>query len=244
VPRAPGGRGGVLKKAGKNKGFNTPFGKLSDKLKALEQLEHDSKLPAPAEAPPATQRSSSKEEDLGDDEALFLAAMAGAQPLRSEKQVVVREAPLHDDPTEWIQAQEDAEAMASLSDLVSGKGEFKLSDTEEWIDGLAPGVDPRLLRSLKRGEYSVQDHLDLHGEVQESARIKVLSTLSSARARGLRCVLIIHGRGHGSPGGVPVLKTALVRWLSRGELGRQVLCFCTALPSDGGAGAIYVLLRR
>jgi DNA-nicking Smr family endonuclease len=57
-------------------------------------------------------------------------------------------------------------------------------------------------------------------------------------------VLIIHGRGRRSKDQIPVLKERLKVWLSRGRVGRGVLAFCTARPADGGAGALYVLLRK
>ena len=59
-----------------------------------------------------------------------------------------------------------------------------------------------------------------------------------------RTVLIVHGRGLRSPGGLPVLKHAAAQWLSHGIAGGYVLAFATARPSDGGAGAVYVMLRR
>ena len=131
-----------------------------------------------------------------------------------------------------------------LSDLVAGDGTLDVADTDEYIEGLAPGVDRRILGRLRRGEFSVQAHLDLHGMLQDPARHAVRRFLVDARARGLRCVLVIHGRGKNSRDKEPVLKKALVRWLSRGGLGKQILAFCTARPTDGGAGAVYVLLRR
>jgi DNA-nicking Smr family endonuclease len=90
----------------------------------------------------------------------------------------------------------------------------------------------------------VQAHLDLHGLVSDEARPAVEKFLLRARADGRRCVLIIHGRGHGSKEGIPVLKERLKVWLTRGRIGRGVLAFCTARPTDGGAGAVYVLLRK
>ena len=62
--------------------------------------------------------------------------------------------------------------------------------------------------------------------------------------KDLRCVRIVHGRGKNSPGGVPVLKQNLPRWLSRGPARLIVLAYTSALPRDGGAGATYVLIRR
>jgi DNA-nicking Smr family endonuclease len=139
---------------------------------------------------------------------------------------------------------EDAETLARLADLCAGVGPFEISDTDEYIEGAAPGIDRRLVRRLRNGEFSVQAHLDLHGMTREEARVAVDRFVAGARARGLRCVLLIHGRGLNSKDNVPVLKQLLNAWLRRGRLGRGVLAFATARPTDGGAGALYVLLRR
>ena len=90
----------------------------------------------------------------------------------------------------------------------------------------------------------MQAHLDLHGMVRAEARAAVERFLRSSRFAGKRCVIVVHGRGLRSPGGEPVLKKALVRWLSRGALAKQVLAFTSTLSYDGGGGAMYVLLRR
>jgi DNA-nicking Smr family endonuclease len=139
---------------------------------------------------------------------------------------------------------DESEAYAALADLVEGAGAFDSSATDEYIEGLGPGIDKRLLRKLRAGDYAVQAHLDLHGFTSEEARVEVEKFLVAARTDGRRCVLIIHGRGHGSKEGIPVLKERLKVWLTRGRIGRGVLAFCTARPTDGGAGAVYVLLRK
>ena len=78
----------------------------------------------------------------------------------------------------------------------------------------------------------------------EEARVAVDRFLTTAQRNGQRCVLIIHGRGLNSKDQVPVLKTRLAQWLARGSWARLVLAFTSARPCDGGAGALYVLLRR
>jgi DNA-nicking Smr family endonuclease len=138
----------------------------------------------------------------------------------------------------------DDEAYDELGALVAGQGAFDITATDEYVEGLGPGVDRRLLKKLRDGEFAVQGHLDLHGHTSAEARPEVERFLDGARAAQKRCVLIIHGRGHGSKEGVPVLKERLQGWLSRGRIGKGVLAFCTARPADGGAGAVYVLLRR
>lgn len=135
-------------------------------------------------------------------------------------------------------------ALAELDAFVAGTGPFRLDDTTEAVSGLADGVDARLLRQLKRGEYSVEAHLDLHGLTKEEAKQEVALFMRASLVASRRCVLIVHGRGLRSKDQVPVLKEAVVGWLSRGSLSSHVLAFATARPSDGGAGALYVLLRR
>ena len=99
------------------------------------------------------------------------------------------------------------------------------------------------VKKLRRGELSIQAHLDLHGFRREEARQRVAEFISRSHVEGKRCVLIIHGRGLGSRDNIPVLKEKLTSWLTRGAIGKHVLAFTSARPWDGGVGAVYVLLR-
>jgi DNA-nicking Smr family endonuclease len=139
---------------------------------------------------------------------------------------------------------EEAEVLAALSDLVSGVGVFDLTETDEYVEGARVGLDPRLLSRLRRAEFAVQDHIDLHGMIQPDAKRALQEFVLKCSVRGMRTVLVVHGRGLGSPGGRPVLKHAAAQWLSHGEIGAHVHAFATAKAQDGGAGAMYVLLRR
>jgi DNA-nicking Smr family endonuclease len=131
-----------------------------------------------------------------------------------------------------------------LSDLVAGAARFDITDTREYIEGAVVGLDPRLLRRLRRGDFAWQAHLDLHGMTAQEARPEVDRFLAEAVRLGHRCVLVVHGRGRNSKDQTPVLKERLKTWLARGASARIVLAFATARPCDGGAGALYVLLRR
>lgn len=134
--------------------------------------------------------------------------------------------------------------MAALSDLVAGTAAFDIADTTEFVEGAVIGLDPRLVRRLRAGEFAHQAHLDLHGLTAEEARPVVDRFLTEAFRRGYRCVLLIHGRGLNSKDHVPVLKKRVAAWLARGAAARIVLAFTTARQHDGGTGALYVLLRR
>lgn len=172
----------------------------------------------------------------------FQSAMAGVKPINGYDPSLPPEPKLP--VPEPIEDREQAEVMAALRDLVDGDTPFSIFETDEAIEGLAEGVDSRLLRKLKAGEFSIQDHLDLHGLSREQARPVVTSFILDAMAHVKRCLLIIHGRGHGSKDKIPVLKLALTTWLVRSAVRKNILAFCTARPCDGGAGAIYVLLRK
>ena len=139
---------------------------------------------------------------------------------------------------------DEAEALAELADLVSGQGEFDTVWSDEHVEGVASGVDRRLLKKLRRGAFSLRGHLDLHGYTRADARILVKQFLEARRRVGDRCVLIVHGRGLHSKDGIPVLKQAVSSWLYGGGIARMVLAFCSARPEDGGLGALYVLLRK
>ncbi len=177
-----------------------------------------------------------------DEPALFARAMADVVPLAPEARARV------DRPPPAVPARprvsEEAEALAALSDLVAGVARFDVTETREYVEGMVVGLDPRLVRRLRRGDFAWQAHLDLHGMTAAAARAEVERFLLRAVRAGHRCVLIVHGRGLNSKDRTPVLKERLKGWLSRGALARSVLAFASARPCDGGAGALYVLLRR
>ena len=116
--------------------------------------------------------------------------------------------------------------------------------SDEYIEGCVKGFSRKIMKKLKRGELAVQDYVDLHGLTKQEAEEEVKEFLLRSYRTGLKCVLIVHGRGLNSPDSFPVIKEGLARWLGRGPIRRIVLAFSTARPYDGGTGAIYVLLRK
>ena len=217
---------------------NRPLSNLKQALEAPPPA-HEAAPDLPD--PPEAENTPLPTPDPNDDQ-LFFDAMAGVLPMADHSTHLPPEPKLPERPDARL--LEDQEVLATLQDLVTGDRPFSIHETDEAIEGLAEGCDSRLLRKLKRGEYSVQDHLDLHGFSREEARPEVTRFLLGAIAHSKRCVLIIHGRGHGSKDKIPVLKLALRTWLERSAIRKSILAFCTARPCDGGAGAIYVLLRK
>ncbi len=126
---------------------------------------------------------------------------------------------------------------------MSGGGPFVVEKSGERIEGRAPGVNRAQLRRLRAGKLEVDAEVDLHGETARDAERALRDALVEAHEEGMRCVLVVHGRGVGSDGR-PVLKEALPGWLGRPPLDAIVMAFASATQQDGGSGATYVLLRR
>jgi DNA-nicking Smr family endonuclease len=142
-------------------------------------------------------------------------------------------------PPEPVRSRDDERRV--VSEMIDGEFDPAVLETGDDLIYKAPGLQDRQFRRLRRGQIALEGELDLHGMSADTAREAVAAFLDHARAGGRRCVRIIHGKGLGSRGGRPVLKTGLPRWLRQR---RDVLGYCSARPVDGGTGAVYVLIRK
>lgn len=138
-----------------------------------------------------------------------------------------------------VQRQLD-EARALLESISDEFDVSTLLDVDDQLSYRRPGVGLDVTRKLRSGAWSIQRHLDLHGLRTDEAREALGEFIRLAHRTGLRCVRIVHGKGLGSPGRVPVLKGRVQRWLVQKK---EVLAFVQARPLDGGAGALVVLLQ-
>ncbi|MBS0399327.1 MAG: Smr/MutS family protein [Proteobacteria bacterium] len=102
------------------------------------------------------------------------------------------------------------------------------------------GVQEGLMRRLRRGLIVQQAGIDLHGMTIQQAWDSLDDFIAESRARGLRCVRVVHGKGYRSGARGPVLKSAVNSWLRHNH---DVIAFVSARSIDGGTGAVYVLLR-
>jgi DNA-nicking Smr family endonuclease len=114
--------------------------------------------------------------------------------------------------------------------------------------GVAPGLDRRTVQRMKRGQVQIEARLDLHGYHQEEARNALNQFVASEATSHRRCILVITGKGmrvnNGEERQIGVLREKVPLWLNEEPNRSRVLSFCHAKLSDGGAGALYVLLKK
>ena len=171
-----------------------------------------------------------------DPAALFRAAIGEVTPLR--KEVEPAPAAPRPKPRARMAERDDAEAAGEFARLLRDNAPLEAGDVASYRRDNLP---PRLFQRLKRGQYSVQDELDLHGATAAQAETMLRQFLLEAHAHEYGCVRIIHGKGLQSDGSTPVLKNLVDRLL---RLRNDVLAFHSAPTGQGGTGAMLVLLAR
>jgi DNA-nicking Smr family endonuclease len=115
-----------------------------------------------------------------------------------------------------------------------------LLETDEALSYRRAHISQEVVRKLRRGHWTLQGQIDLHGLRRDEAREQLGTFIQHAARTGLRCVRVVHGKGNGSPGREPVLKAKVRRWLVQKQ---EVLAFTQARASEGGNGALIVLLQ-
>ena len=166
---------------------------------------------------------------------LFARAVGQVKPIAAKPRVQVNmPAPVP------RRLQQDIDDAAALQESMSDEFDVStLLDVDDQMSFRRPGIGTDVTRKLRKGEWSIQGQIDLHGLRSDEARNAVGQFIRDAKRMGWRCVRVVHGKGLGSPGKEPVLKSKVQRWLVQKN---EVLAFVQAKPSDGGAGALVVLL--
>ena len=139
-----------------------------------------------------------------------------------------------------VQHQKDEQAV--MQEALSDEFDVEtLLDTDDALSYRRAGIGTDVSRKLRRGGWSIQGQVDLHGLRREDARQALVDFIKDAARMGWRCVRVVHGKGLGSPGKTPVLKAKVHSWLIQKQ---EVLAFVQARPAQGGAGALVVLLAQ
>ena len=171
-----------------------------------------------------------KEQSVSIDTELFRQSLDGVTPLPPSGRITTHLPPAR--AARITPKSEPAKIQDNLSD--HGAGDAPLTEF------LRPGISRMTLRKLRRGQWPIQDSIDLHGLSSDAARKLLLEFLRDATQHGLRCVCVIHGKGWHTDGGEGILKIRARHWLTQCV---EVLAFCEAPPNEGGSGAVKVLLK-
>ena len=203
---------------------NIEQAKLLIKAQQLEKLEKEK-----AEKLKAELAQQQKTEDL------FLAAVKNARPLNTNR---IHHEPSKPKPIPQQFIRDEKQALRdSLSDGYIPAHEL---ESGEELLYLREGQSPSVLSKLRRGHWVVQANLDLHGLISDEARTQVAEFLAGCKKRGIRCVRIVHGKGLGSRNREPILKHKVRNWLIQKD---EVIAYAQARATDGGSGAVIVLLK-
>ncbi|HCY15904.1 MAG: DNA mismatch repair protein MutS [Curvibacter sp. GWA2_64_110] len=170
------------------------------------------------------------------DKDLFIKAAGAVQPLTDKRQALLKK-----EQPKPVPVQRERDEQAALVEAISDEFDVStLLDADEHMSFRRPGIGPDVTRKLRRGDWAIQREIDLHGLRTDEARNALGQFIRDARKHGIRCVRVVHGKGLGSPGKTPVLKSRVHSWLVQKQ---EVLAFVQAKPAEGGAGALIVLLQ-
>ena len=168
-----------------------------------------------------------------DDDGLWQAVIEGVEPLKGKRRPSSKGAP----------ASPTTSPRATPAPRPTPPPSQRTPEAPPLVVGRGVGTDKRTAQRLKRGQLPIEARLDLHGLSQKEAHGRLDNFLARAQERGLRCVLVITGKGRVSQEG-GILRQMVPRWLNTPPSRGRVLTMSQAQPKDGGGGALYLLLRR
>jgi len=204
-------------------------------LAELKVVQREIKAQAQREATLQAERERAARQAHADQD-LFRLAAGKVQALPEKRHAELKPKKPKPLPVQTLR-DEAAVMQESISD------EFDVStllDTDDLLSYRRSGIGTDVTRKLRRGDWAIQGQIDLHGLRTDDARQALADFIREAQRQGLRCVRVVHGKGLGSPGKTPVLKSRVQGWLVQKK---EVLAFVQARPADGGAGALVVLLQ-
>jgi len=178
-----------------------------------------------------------------DDDRAFLEAMSDVTPLKREARVARPGAPDRQrDSSAAIRREAAVTDQHADSNTLSDR---EVPPLDPWfvLEFKRPGVQNGVFRKFKQGRYDAEARLDLHRMTVAVARRELFDFLDEAHSLGLRCVLVVHGKGESKAERERsgILKGYVDYWLR--EL-PQVQAFHSAQQRHGGTGAAYVLLSK
>lgn len=173
-----------------------------------------------------------------DDTDSFLGEMQGIKKLNQDKVLSGSRAKNKKQSLDYRRKAAEKQSRKFQNFLTDG--EVEAVEPQEILSHKISGIQPNVFKNLKNARYSFDYHLDLHRMSVSQARQVVYKLISSAEVEEFRCLLITHGKGERSQHPAK-LKSYVNHWLKQIE---QVIAFHSALAKHGGAGSVYVLLKK
>jgi len=175
-----------------------------------------------------------KKPELTEDQAALQEAMKGVKRLApTKKRISTSPAPVKPRPKAF--SDENSVDLFQFSDY----DRHPSVGSNELIEFFRSGLQHNMIRKMRAGQYEIEAKLDLHGMIVMEAREALARFIFECQRRGIRQVLIVHGKGRAHQD--PILKNKLNQWLRQTA---DILGFCSAKSKEGGTGALYVLLKR
>lgn len=175
-----------------------------------------------------------KKDDPSKNDASELLSL-GVKPLKQDRVTPYRK------PLDPVPRQRLLDNERVMQELLEASDESASYESGDELKFLRSGYSTRLLKKLRRGDYAIQDELDLHGLVSGEAKQETHAFVNECARDNVRAVRIVHGKGRNSAGRTPVLKNMLIGWLSKNQ---HVIAVVSTPANDGGTGAVYVLLGK
>ncbi len=180
-----------------------------------------------------------KAEPGDDDSRLWRAVTADIAPLQRKRPAKRAPPAVAPEPP----TKEPAKQAKAVAKPTQAPAKPKPPELPPLEPGAAAGVDKRTAQRLRRGQLGIEARLDLHGLTQAEAHHRLDHFLAEAYETGLRNLLVITGKGRVSEQG-GILRRMVPRWLAQPPNRARVIAVSEAQPKHGGAGALYVLVKR
>ena len=178
--------------------------------------------------------------NMDNEDDLFEAAMADVTPLKEGRSKFGAQKPAL--PEDFLQSNSNFSGPQPSLPLPEEQVVVH-SNSAQCLSGKVPSLDMKTFNQLAKGVQKPQAHLDLHGYFEGDAWLATMDYIHEAFYAGMRCVMIIHGKGkgYGIDKDMGIIKAQMASWLAHHP---RVMAFHTAIPKDGGTGALYVYLYR
>lgn len=179
--------------------------------------------------------------DIEDEDfSSFSQLVDGITPIAQDKVHIALPGKLRKNAEKSYHREQAIQDTAQLNDGLSTES-VDIVDSDQALFFATQGLQLKVMKRLRKGHIPWEQGIDLHGFTIEQARDQLSHFIRNCYYQGCQCALVVHGKAYSQSGSVPMLKSYTNDWLRQLP---QVIAFSSAQAKDGGAGALYVLIKR